>query len=221
MNQFFAAIGGAIVGGLIAYLIQIKVLLENRRQRQDDHIAAQKVVANSLMVKVLKIYSSVHMIHSHFEDCFNRARRRGSIDEPWTFVQSLVNRPLPVDFTADEMSMLLSMDQRVFNAVLPLDTIHNMLWDTVKTMQSERAILLEQMPQVTFEGNLAHASLDKQQESRLRPRMIAVNELIGHLQSHSNRALRDSKKALDLLHNLLTESLGISYSLETVDPNDP
>ncbi len=58
--------------------------------------------------------------------------------------------------------MVLSKDHRVLDAVLPLDTIHNMLWDTLKTMQNERAILLEQMPQARFEGNIGQALLDNE-----------------------------------------------------------
>lgn len=220
MSQFLAAIGGAVVGGLIAYFIQIKVLRENRKTRQEDRRSTDQVLANSLIVKVIKIYSSVHMIHSHIEQCFERAETHGIGDEPWTFVQPLANRPLAVDFTAEEMGMVLSKDHSVFNAVLPLDTIHNMLWETLTKMQNKRAILLERIPRASFEGNIAHASLDKQQELRLRPQMIAVNELIGQLQDHSSRALRDTKEALDSLHSLLKDSLNLDYSLETVDLSD-
>ena len=36
MSEFLAAIAGAVVGGVIAYVVQIQALLEARRQRVED-----------------------------------------------------------------------------------------------------------------------------------------------------------------------------------------
>ena len=42
LSEFLAAIGGAVVGGLIAYLVQIKALREARRDRAEERLLVKK-----------------------------------------------------------------------------------------------------------------------------------------------------------------------------------
>lgn len=82
-TEFWSAIAGAVVGGVIAYAVQIRALREGKRQRADDQKSIQQGLGNSLLFKMIKIHSNIHGIHRHIEECFETAAKRGQKGEPW------------------------------------------------------------------------------------------------------------------------------------------
>ena len=59
-------------------------------------------------------------------------------------------------------------------------------------------------------------------ELALRPRMIDVNSLIVNIRAHAKKGLEESDQALNGLHEVLRDKLGVVYKLEsTVKPKDP
>src|SRR5262245_42465642 len=59
-TELWAAVIGAIVGGLIAYFIQVKALREGRQQREDDLRRSNRALGYSLLFKVIKIHSNFY-----------------------------------------------------------------------------------------------------------------------------------------------------------------
>ena len=220
-SEFWSVIVGACVGGFIAYLIQITALRESRNQRAEELLRLHKVLGNSLIVKMIKIYSNFQTLYNHLEECFAAVDHAGSYGEPWTFTRPLATLPSPVVFSSAELSMLIAMNSdEVFNSILPLDTIHNTLWDTVRKQQTERKLLLEQLPADNFVGNVGQATLGNELELKLRPQMIAVNTMIEQLFSHVKRSRSEAETALFSLHTLLQDKLGLTYKLETISSSD-
>lgn len=222
-TEFWSAILGAVVGGSIAYMIQMKALREGRTQRDEDHKRLQQALGNALLFKMVRIYSNFYGLHRHFEDCFAEAARRGSTDEPWRFVLPLANPPDPVHFSSEEMGMLLALKNNdMFNLVLPMDVIHNSLVAAVKVLNTERAALTERLKTDEAEGAVLSSNLDRDQTLALRPRMINVNSLIEAIRANAKRNFEESDEALDRLQKVLRDKLGLAYKLEsTVKPNDP
>ena len=159
-TEFWSAITGAFVGGLIAYLVQVTALREGRRLRDEDHKMMQEALGRALLIKMMRAYSNFHGIHQHIEDSFAEAARRGFEAEPSFIVQPLANTPDPVHFSSEEMGMLLGLkDYDVFNLVLSMDVIHNSLIDAVKVLNTERETLTEQIGVHGFEGAILDGNL--------------------------------------------------------------
>ncbi len=223
-TEFWSALVGAIlaavVGGSIAYMVQVRALRESRAQRDEDHKRLQQALGNALLFKMVRFYSNFHGIHRHFEGCFEDAARRVFKGEPWQFVLPFANPPDPVHFSSEEMGMLLSLkNDDMFNVVLPMDTIHNSLIDIVKVLNTERAALTERLKADKAEGAVVSSTLDKDQTLALRPRMINVNSLIENLRARAKRDFEESGEALNRLQEVLQDKLGLAYKLEsTVKP---
>ena len=225
-TEFWSAIAGAIVGavvgGTIAYMVQVRALREARMQRDEDHKRLQQALGHAVLFKMVRIHSNFYGFHRHFEDCFAKAARRGSKDEPWRFVLPLANPPDPVHFSSEEMGMLLALkNDDMFNLVLPMDVIHNSLNDAAKVLNTERAALTERLQVDEAEGAAFSSTLDKDQTLALRPRMINVNSLIESIRADAKRGFEESGEALDRLQEVFRDRLGLAYKLKpTVKQND-
>jgi hypothetical protein len=213
-SEFWSAIAGAIVGGVIAYLVQVKALREGRRAREADQSRVRLALANSLLFKVLQIHSNVSGIRDHFEKCFARAAS-GPAAQPWEIVLPLANFPDRVNFSSDEMGMLLSLkDDDTFNLVLSMDVKHNSLIDTIKVLSVERRALTERLTPEDVQDTMLSGKLNAEQERALWPRMIEVNGLIESARAMANDDFDQSRDALNRVHEVLRDKLGIPYSLQ-------
>jgi len=112
-SEFWSAVVGAAVGGLIAYVVQKVALIEARNQRKEDARNIQTALANSLLFKMIRIHSDMYGISRHIESCFEDAKKRKFDGEPWQFFLPLANPPDPIHFSSDEMGMLLALKNDV------------------------------------------------------------------------------------------------------------
>lgn len=212
----FGAIIGAAVGGLISYVLQNKALREKKRQHTEDFRQSQLVLANSLIVKVIKIHSNLRKLCEHLDDSFADAKHLEDQAEPWQFVRPLASLPDPVLFSSKELSMLMSIgNDDVFNSIFPLDTVHNSLVNAVQVSQNERSLLVEQLDIEEVEGEIIRSPLGTEQSLALRPKMIYVNSVIEGVYPKIKRSSEESRDALFSLHAVLQDSLGLTYKLES------
>ncbi|MDP6388571.1 MAG: hypothetical protein QF654_01590 [Alphaproteobacteria bacterium] len=215
-SAIFGAIVGAVAGGLIAYMIQVKALREGRNQRDGDHRKLQQALGNALLFKMIRINSNFYGIHQHIEDRFADAAQREFKGEPWQFYLPIANPPDPVHFSSEEMGMLLALkNDDVFNTVLQTDVIHNSLIEVVKVLNAEREALTERFKADESDGTILSSFLDKDQMMALRPKMIVVNSLIEDVRDRAKTDFEESVGALDGLHKVLRDNLGLAYKLES------
>ena len=202
------------MGGLIAFGVQLIALTDARTQREGDRRLTQQALANSLLFKMIRIYSNFHGIRGHIERCFEEATKKGFRGEAWQFVMPLANPPDHVHFSSDEMGMLLSQkDDDVFNVVVEMDVIHNSLIEALKVMQTLRMDLAHQLVPEEFEGNKVSGVMSTAEAMKLRPKMIEVNMLIDQVRAMATRDFAECGIALERLHVLLRRTLGLSYKL--------
>ena len=222
--EFWSAIGGAlggtIGGGLIAYLIQLKALRETRRYREQDHRRSQQHLANSLLVKMIQLHSNFRGFHKHFEDSFAKETNSKGNRESWQFVLPIANIPNPIHFSSDELSMLLAMkDNHVFNAILPMDTVHNSLLEAANTFTTQRTLLTDRLPIERTDSSSVGGTLTPEQLQTIRPQMIIVNQLVEQIRVFADSGFNESKTALHALHSLIQNRLDVTYELQFIEPD--
>jgi hypothetical protein len=215
-SGIIGAVVGAVVGGCISYFIQLRALRETREQRREDRLRMQQGLANALLFKVVRIHSDFYAIHRHIEECFEMARNNGFEGEPWQFVLPLANFPDQIQFSSDEMGMLLGLkDDDVFNNIVELDVIHNSIVDAVKIMSSERRALSDRLKPDSASGTALSGAMDEETFLVLRPKMIEVNSLIESVRVSAASDVIRSHAALSDLQGLLRKRIGLNYRLES------
>ena len=214
-TEFWSAIAGAIVGGVIAYLVQIKALREGRRQRNEDRKELKLAQAHALLFKIIRIHAGFFNVSDHIESCFARAKKDGFEGEPWQFVIPMANFPDPVHFSAEEMGMLLALkNDDLFNVIAPMDVVHNSLIEAFRVLSKERRALAQRLRPDNAHGELLRGTLDRQQFLELRPYMIEVNSLVAKIREDAAHNFELATDALDRLQNLFREKLGLQVKLE-------
>jgi hypothetical protein len=215
-SGIIGAIVGAAVGGIISYLIQMSALREKRKHRREDRLSNEKALANALLFKVIRIYSNLHSMHRHIEDCFETAEKDGFKGEPWQFVLPLANFPELVHLSSDEMGMLLGLkDNDVFNSIIDVDVVHNGLVEAMKIMSSARRALAEGLKADEARGNVLSGNLDKTSYFALKPQMIEVDSMINAIKVDAKRNVGEAHSSMKNLHKLLKDRLGITYKIES------
>ena len=221
ISTFWAAISGAIVGGIIACAIQIIALKEARRQREKDHWRTQQLLGYSLIAKLTKIHSNFGTYYYHFHKQLRKKERNEEL-EPWQFVFPIANPPHPIHFSSDEMGMLIALkNDHVSTSVLLLDTAHNSMQDILSNFYNKRTMLIEQIEVQNIEGTRGTTTLHKSEYIALRPKMIEVNNIVEESYAYLKRGFEDSRGALHLVSELFRDELKIVYDIEKVVLSDP
>lgn len=215
-SEFWSAIIGAVVGGYITYLTQLRAIRETRSHRVEDRLLVQQGLANSLLFKVVRIHGDFYGVHRHIEECYERASANGFTGEPWQFVLPLANFPDRVHFSPDEMGMLLGLkDDDVFNVVATLDVIHNSLVEAIKSFSAHRRTLAAELKPDTAIGNVLSGVMDHDTFMRLRPQMIEVKSLVEAIRIQAKTDFEESEKSMQRLVHLFKDRLGISLRIES------
>ncbi|GMV63302.1 MAG: hypothetical protein AMXMBFR74_24700 [Parvibaculum sp.] len=215
MDQFLSAIAGAIVGGGIAFAVQMYALRENRKQREEEHLRVKQALARSLLFKLSKLYSDFQSIYTHIDEGLKREVPEGQNNEPWTSVRPLANPPEKIAFSSEEMGLLLELkDDGLFNSLFSLDVVHGALVEVLKNLQVERDRLFSQMPHRSLGGANVQVALNREQVLALRPQMELINYLVRTAHEWCVRDARTASDALAQLQELFRGKLNLNYKIE-------
>ena len=215
------AIVGAVVGGIISYLLQRQSLSEARRQRkaesvQDeerrkaDDTRVQRALGTSLLFKVISIEANLDALYRYFGESYENARNNQLEGNPWTYFQPLANHPEPIYFSPNEMGMLLGLrDDALFNEMLILDRDHNHLVAQSVLLSTILRTIASQARVERVDGEV----LVSRYPLEAVPRQVEADSLVR--QMHSDLKLRApaSRNTLSRLHQLLRTRVGIEFQL--------
>lgn len=222
-TEFWSTIIGAIVGGGIAFCVQLVALRDARLVRENERKGRAEALANALMFKLVKIHSLTNAIKRHFDESKATADADGFEGEPWQIYVSIANPPEPISFSSEEMALVLSLkDDDIFNKLMNIDNCHSALLSAVSAFNRSRGGLEESLAAMTTivdeQGQqVSHAILGKD-ISHVRPRMIEVNGLAQSLMLATNQELARCDSVLPALNQLLREKCGIAYKVESAPP---
>jgi hypothetical protein len=214
-RELVSAVVGAVVGGMIAFGVQIISLREARSMRENDRKLARQALAHALLFKMIRIFSNAVQIDRYIEERFEEASRRKFEGDPWQFVLPLANLPENMHFSPDEMGMLLSLkDNNVFNLVINQDVCHNSLNDIVAKFNECRKELTDQLKHDQVEGNKLSGTATQEDYMKVLPRILEVNGLIAGIRAMSKRNADEGRQAVLGLQRVFQDKLGLKLKLE-------
>lgn len=239
-SEFWAAIVGAVVGGLIAALTQwrfMKVQQEQQRldrvqqkkereqERAQDKLERDQALATSLMFKLTELAASLVVTKDHVDRCIAQAGadRVGRDTQLWQVLRPVLNVSDPVHFTANEMSLLLAQaNDKAFGQVLMLDSRHNSIMAALRTFNTMRTDLDEKVLPLAIldriEGGRVDLRFREEDVRHLRPRMIELNSIVQHLRDELPKDVAEARQAIDDALNLFRKNLGLKFNVKIVNP---
>ena len=222
-SEFVSAIAGAVVGGLIAFGIQMIALRAAVKARKDEAAEKKKALAHSLMFKMLQIHA--HLLHfsQHLEEAFAQGAA-DNIPEPWAFVQAMANHPDKVNFASDEMAMLLSLgDETLFSDVLSFDEAHNTTIATFDTYRERRVLFTDRLSAIIADHVSIKGATDLSEDEMLffRPKMNELNNLATVMRQMTAGYAKDAGDVSKRLALVLHERAGLVRKLEVAPKPAP
>jgi hypothetical protein len=217
-SEFWAAIVGAIVGGLISLGIQLIALHAAKKERQLERKDVRASQGRSVLFKVMRIHSDLDGLYHHIEDSYS-AVSPAVHQEPFTFVQQLANFPEYVHFNESEISLVMTFkDDNLLNSLMSLDVVHNSMIEIFRTYNAMRSSLTENMP-AEMSGYVGTSTLDKKQMLILRPKMVEANMLLTSIRARAKNDYDQSRSTLVALHKALAKHLDLTGNLEFKSDN--
>lgn len=212
-SEFWAAIVGAMVGGVIAYLIQLQALREARKARAQAQEDENKSLGYSLFFKTLTIWNNL----AHMKKYVDEARKKQidfKADRLSTVLKPLANVADPIKYDPREMSLLLSLGEAgTLNEILPLDAIHNSILPVWALYAKKRNELHDvvQMHGIDLDSGVANISLPA--DSKAARLLFEVNELATALAERADKDEAEARHARDDLLQTIRKRIGLPINL--------
>jgi hypothetical protein len=211
VSAFGGAIVGAVVGGVIAYFLQLGAL---RAQKSEREGADRQELAHALVFKILNMVNNLGHFKLHVEEC--QVRAGGQAENPGTYLLPILNLPMPVQLDPAEMGMLLSLgDDRTLNGVLETAPIHNSIlpvWAQYAALRSEiHTMAPPQLDMTTGVGEFAF-----RQGSPVAIKFFEANQIAQQLIERATRDFGEANDTLKALVMLLRSKLGLKIMIGDV-----
>lgn len=209
-------LGGAVVGGLISWLLQLQARASDRSAQAEDKRERQTATAHAIIYKLMAIASHYALYTRRFEAAWAEHAETGLPGEPWQFLVASAHEPDPVHFSTDEMTLLVELKMEdVFNSLLTLAEAHNQMGCISALYARKREELRRLVPPAAFVEGRMLAQPDALLPAR--PLMIELNSLATSMRDFASRDAADSLQTLEAAHAAFAEKLGIKWRL--ADPS--
>ena len=207
-GEFWAAIVGAVVGGVFSVALQLIALRTSASDRRASELSVRQGHARSLLFKVIKIQSAFLILKRHADECRQKAMEHGA-PFGWSWLVALANLPRPIFFSSDEMGTLLACkDNDLFNDLAAFDDVHNGLAESLALYRTKRTALSEVLP-AQMNGLVGTVTIEMSEFARLAPRIAELDQLAVDLVESFDRESDPDLK----LSSRLSEAFNRSYNL--------
>lgn len=211
-SEFLSAIAGAVVGGLIAYFVQLQTLREGRKaiaaqKREEDNAAAY-----ALFYKVLSIYNNLNHINNYVIEARKALQARSDLPLS-AMLKPLANIASPIYFDTAGMALLLSLKEpRTLNAVMSLDAVHNGILPAWHLYASKKDRFNQLVSITELEASTGVASISFRKGSAAEGLMYEIKELAETLAERSEPDAEKARIALESLIETLNRRLKLDIN---------
>lgn len=214
-SAFGGSIIGAAIGGVVNFVLQRRSLKVAKAQRDEDRLDVRKALGYSLLFKMIKVASSLENMGKALRSCFTAAEQEGFTGRPFQIVTPIGPSADRVGFSPEEMALVLSLDDKVFNEIAALDQLHNSTAAIFDLYGERRTTVLEKFGAV-MTGSMGSTGLTQEQLDWLAPRAVELDGLVGVMLQRSEEDGARTWQALEHLRDMFEAKLGIKHKLERV-----
>jgi hypothetical protein len=212
-SEFWAAIAGASVGGVITYFIQLQSLREARRGREESQLAENRALGYSLLFKTLAIWNNFFHLKNHVDQA-RQIQAAGGFDILSSVLRPLASLSDPVKYDAREMSLLLSLQEdKTFNAVLSQDAIHNGILPVWSLYAQKREQLHDAAESLGIDLSSGVGNIRFPIGSIAERLFFEVDELAVVLAERADKDEAEARAARDILLGTLKQKLGLTIGV--------
>lgn len=214
-TEFWAAIIGAVVGGVFSMGLQLIAIRNERKLRQDERNNIRKNMGNVVLWKLMDISSNYHHLNKHIHDGFSQGHPE-SWPEPWSLVKAFASPPQEVYMTYEEIAFVGSLGNiDLTHNLSTLASRYNSQIGAFLTFCRLRTDLEEEMPK-KLDGPFFVSELNEAELESLAPKMAVVNRLILDLSEIVDTNCKEAKLAAETLAKELNEEFGSALTIEYV-----
>lgn len=214
-TELAAAIGGAVVGALVGGLVSVGLLIiqqsANEALRDQEKKDRERALAHSLIFKLISISSTFERTTRHFESAF-RGASEGT--EPWQFVEGYASAIKHIDFSTEELALVMSLCEKCFNSLLSWDAIHNALSDALRVFSQKKDELNMRFPPVRLEGRVGTLQLTPEELLSAAPLIVTVNGLATDIRVWAANDCVTSNALLSDVVDMFNQRLGLKLSVK-------
>ncbi len=211
-SEFWSAIVGAVVGGLIALGIQMIVLRDTRTDRKNQADERKEATAYSLFAKLQSCSRDLQQFSLHIQEAQWKAKQRGW--ELWSAMIPIPNLPRHQEITNDELTMLIRARKfDLFNLVRDVEATHH---TSILAFQLylERRTEFGRLTGASMNGNVGTTSLSQNQLNELGPLMADLRGLADSMAAHAGEYATSSVVTLKDYNDALKEIIGKRFELD-------
>lgn len=212
--EFWAAVVGAVVGGLIALGVQLLAARHARKLRAEEKTEHEKTHGHLALFKVLRMSSNLEHMRRHVSEG-EEVRKRDELSHLWSAVLPLANVVDRVEFTPDELNVVSKLgDEDLLNNFLSLDQLHNAfipLWDIYNR---DRRSLLSKLTPENFEDGIGETFAESADVKKLKPAIYELEDLIKQIQALIEEAAAEAATVLESLVEALNERYSLKLKIE-------
>ncbi len=216
-DEFWAAIVGAVVGGVITTLLQVAQQTHERSLRNSERLEQRKMFAYSLVYKLMTINSMFVRVSHHLEKAFEAAPEDW---EPWQFLEGYATSHKHVVFSPEEMTLLLKVSADSFNDIAALDEVHNALSDTLGVFSRHKERIHELLPPSRMDGRKGHIEATQEQYMAARPYMVVANGIARDMRLSAKRDASRTFQAMQAAIPKFNRTLDMKLLVEQKAPEE-
>ena len=204
---------GAIISAIVSYALQKNSFAEAQRQKEKDRFEVRKALGLSLIFKMVRIASELHQLGTAVKECLERARNAGLRGSPFQAVSSIIPLPDSIHFSPDEMALLLSIDNVLFNELASLDQLHNSTVAIFDTYNVRRNVVLERLG-AEMNGHIGITMLTLEQKRWLGPRAVELDDLVKVMVQRTDRDSKEVGAVLEKLQAVISKEFKMNLRFE-------
>jgi hypothetical protein len=207
---------GAFISALVSFTLQRSSFAEARRQKEYDRREVRKALGLALVFKMIRLASELHNLGKAVKECLDEAQKRGFAGSPFQVVMPIVPLPEPIRFLPEEMALILSIDNDLFNEMAALDELHNSTVAIFEIYNSKREAVMERLG-AEMDGNMGTTTMNAEQKRWFDPRAYVLNQLVEIMIQRTEQDGQQAWKAFEHLRGTIEKQFDIKLNFVRKD----